>query len=95
MSTVSAEAIPVYSPMMWAGTSSSLAGKVKGSLPEGFTSPESTSAMALPASEPMYQACTMAGTSSTQGMATALPEMLTTMRFSFASARASITWSWP
>ncbi len=35
--------------------------------------------MELPASEPRNQACNMAGTSFTQGMATALPLTFTTM----------------
>lgn len=48
---------------------------------EGLASPTNTEARAVPASEPRNQPCTMAGTSFTQGIATALPEILTTIRF--------------
>jgi hypothetical protein len=44
------------------GVALSLVAKVTGSLPEGFTSPKSTEAMALPCSCPPYQASTTAGT---------------------------------
>ena len=53
--------------------SSSFTGKVIGRRPEGHTSPERTSAIGSPASEPIYQACTTASTLSIHGMAKALP----------------------
>ncbi len=67
------------------------AGEGEGSLPEGFTSPKSTSANARPACEPPNQPCTTAGTRSIQGIATALPDTKTTAVRGLASASASIS----
>jgi len=64
-----------------------------GSLPEGFTSPEITEAMALPASVPQYQPSTIDGTSFTHGIATALPVISITTTFLLAFTRALISLS--
>ena len=84
---------PGYSPSACAPLSSSRTGNVKGSLPEGFTAPNTTSASALPASEPENHASSTAGTRSIHGIATALPETITTARLGLASASAPITLS--
>lgn len=60
-------------------------------MPDGFTAPNTTSASALPASEPENHASRTAGTRSIHGIATALPETITTARLGLASASASIT----
>ena len=65
----------------------------QGNLPEGFTSPTRTEAKAFPDSVPLYHDCIIAGTSFTQGIAIALPEILTTTRFLFALSNSVITLS--
>ncbi|OBZ66294.1 hypothetical protein A0H81_13814 [Grifola frondosa] len=52
----------------WLGTSNSLFGNVKLSLPPGFTLPVTTSPIASPVALLRYHACTMAGTFSAQGI---------------------------
>jgi hypothetical protein len=70
--------------------------KVKGSLPEGLTSPKSRSAMALPASSPGYQASSSAGTRSIQRVrSTGSPLLRMTTVLGFAAATAWMSSSWP
>src|SRR5207248_5165695 len=73
-----------------AGTSARLRGNVTGSLPDGLTSPNSTSAMALPSSWPLYQASRTPPALSTHGMVTAEPVCSTTTVRGFAPATAEM-----
>src|SRR5277367_238564 len=76
------------------GRSSTLLGKVFGSLPLGFTLPKSTLPTAFAPSLPAYQASRIAAGASTQGMVTGLPVSSTTIVFGFAAATAATTASW-
>ena len=66
--------------------SASLRGKVTGSFPEGLTSPNRTSARALPCSWPLYQLSSTAGTRSSQGIKAGPPVASTTMVRGLATA---------
>ena len=76
------------------GRSASLRGKVTGSRPEASTLPNSTRAIALPPSEPGYQASSTAPTRSLHGVSTGPPLTITTAVFGLAAATCSIRASW-
>ena len=65
-------------------------GSVVGSLPDGATSPDSTSASALPHSSPGNHACRIAGTSPDHGISTGDAAFTTTTVRGFAAATARI-----
>jgi len=67
---------------------------VTGSLAEGLTSPNKTSAIALPVSYPGIKAQRMAFTSSTHGIKAAPGECKTTMVFWLAAAAVLIRLFW-
>ena len=67
------------------------AGKVTGRWPDGFTSPNSTRAIACPPRWPGYQASSTAPTLSSHGIVTAPPVSSTTTVFGFAAASAAIS----
>src|SRR5207244_4782448 len=67
---------------------------VTGSLPDGLTAPNSTSATALPSSSPGYQACRIAGTWPTHGIRIGPPVLDTTIVRGLAAATADTSASW-
>src|ERR1700749_3712962 len=91
---VSVPLTPGYCAGVFAGTSLAWTGKVSGSLPDGSTLPNSTSATASPSSSPGYQASTMPATLPTHGISTGAPDLSTTMVFGLAAATASTSASW-
>src|ERR1700742_3098136 len=86
--------VPGHCAVVAAGTSARLLGKLTGSLPDGFTSPNSTAAMALPSSWPGYQFSSTPATELRHGMVTAEPVLSTTMVFGLAAATAEISRFW-
>ena len=77
---------------MLAGTWARLCGNVTGSLPDGFTSPNSTAAISSPSSCPGYHASITPLTWSSQGMVTAEPVFSTTTVSGLAAATAEMSW---
>ena len=73
------------------GRSASAIGKVTGSLPDGLTSPNSTSAIAVPPRSPGYQAISTPATSPTHGIVMALPPSRTTIVREFSAPTAATT----
>ena len=63
-----------------------------GSLPEGFTSPNSTAAISSPSSCPGYQASITPLTWLSHGMVTAEPVLRTTTVSGLAAATAEMSW---
>ena len=70
------------------------AGKVIGSRPEGLTLPVRILASASPPRWPGYQAWTIAGTASAQGISTGPPVSSTATVLGCAAATAAISASW-
>src|SRR5205809_6489444 len=83
---------PGHCAAVWAGTSTSDAGNVTGSLPDGLTSPNSSEASALPYSWPGYQHSTMPRTAPAHGIVTAEPLLTTTTVFGLAAATSATSW---
>ena len=74
--------------------SSSRSGIVSVSFADGFTAPNSTSAVAPPPAWPSSHASRIAGTRSAKGSATTLPFESTTTVFGLTSSTASSSASW-
>src|ERR1700712_4786914 len=79
---------------VWTGWVFSLVGKLIGSLPDGLTSPNSTSATAEPCSCPPYQASMTEDTLLNHGVNTGPPVARTTTVCALTLATASISRSW-
>src|SRR6266568_50663 len=83
--------VPGHCAVVNAGTSARLFGNVTGRLPDGFTSPNSSAAMALPSCWPGYQFSSTPATEPSHGMVTAEPVLSTTIVFGFAAATWEIS----
>ena len=71
------ENTPGYCCGVFVGVSASDFGNVIGSLADGFTSPQRSAASAGPNCSPECHACSTASTSSSHGISTALPALIT------------------
>ena len=70
-----------------------VAGEKSCNLPDGLTSPNRIDANALPASVPLYQASTIAGTCFTPGHSNSIARYDNNYGVGFAFANSAISWS--
>src|SRR5512140_210070 len=85
----------VRSGLFARGVELELAGKVIGSLPDGFARPVRSRAVAAPPSCPGYHISSTAGTESSQGMSTGWAVFRTTIVFGLTAATAAMSASAP